>query len=214
MDEAFLANHELSSKSKKLDETFNSIVELQAEQRKQSVDFFNRIALLSGGIISLSITFLGYLASSQNGRVVFTELLFLSWTLLLVAVFASLYRNHFNNIMGHWQTLIQLNDARIEMYKAELTLMKVSPQSFANINTPQELAEQISKTEKGIKNLTKGGEDIKKSETKYSRLWIISQNASHIGFAVGVVVTVIFAGLNVPVRTEYTIIDAIMRIGH
>ena len=210
MEEAWIASQEMQNKSKTVTDTYNSIAELQADMRKSSVDFFNRISLLSGGIISLSITYLGYL-STNHGRIVFTELLFISWILLLIALFAGLYRNHFNLIMGHWQTLIQLNNARLEQQKALLAMLNVAPNSIANIK-PHEVGEQKKKTQKAIKNLTDGGRDIEKDEQKYNRLWTISQKLAHICFASGVVVTVIFAGLNVPVATEFTILNSIQSI--
>ena len=62
---------------------------------KNAQEFYYKLSLLSGGTISLSITFVGYMSSTPN-RIYSIWILFASWFCLLISMIGSLYRNHFH----------------------------------------------------------------------------------------------------------------------
>ena len=132
MDKDYVvAMQNMTNASKKVGDIHNSVSELQIGMRDKASDFYYKLALLSGGVLSLSITYIGYLSSIPNHQLNFAELLFVSWFLLLLALFSSIYRNHFNLDMGHYQTLNVLNNARLEEFKALLFVLENSMMLFA-----------------------------------------------------------------------------------
>jgi hypothetical protein len=123
MEDARIANHNLDSAIKKVGEVHNSVVEMQADMRNHSHEFYYRLALLSGGVLSLDVTFIGFLAS-KSATLHYAELLYLSWFCLILALIGALYRNHYNLDLGHYQTMIILGNARLEQQEAMLKLYK------------------------------------------------------------------------------------------
>lgn len=207
ISEAYLASDNLTRKSSQLNDINNSVAGMHSEMRKQSQDFYYRLSLLSGGVLSLNITYLGYLSTHPSIQVVFGEFLFVSWVLLIISIFTSLYRNFFNLDMGHWQTLISINDARIDQQRALLQLIKISPSSIAGINNQEDIQRQTTSTSKAIKSLEKGGRELIEKEGRNKLLWQLCQKASHLSFVLGIVLIVIFAWLNLPVHLNFTLIN-------
>lgn len=202
-----IAMDNLKSASEKVATIHNSVSELHTEMRGKAADFYYKLALLSGGVLSLSITYIGYLSSVPTRQLYFAELLFLGWFLLLLALFTSMYRNHFNLDMGHYQTLNVLNNARLEEYKASLFVLINYPQQFANLKTQEEVNNQIAITKKNISTVEKGIKNVENEEKKNSLLWRISQTTAHISFFLGIVFITIFASLNLPITTNFSIIN-------
>ena len=182
---------------------------MQMSMREQARDFYFKLALLSGGILSLSITFIGYL-SSKSSALLYSELLYLSWTLLIISMLGSLYRNHFNGNMGHWQALNILNNARLEEDKALLKLMEINPRKFINLETQQDINEKKSITRHNITKMKQAIETVRKKEENSSQYWKLSQSIAHIGFVSGLILITLFAALNLPIKVDFTIINSIM----
>lgn len=173
------------------------------------MDFYYRISLLAGGVLSLSITYIGYLASTPSHKIIFAELLFLGWIALLLAIFSGIYRNHFNLDMGHYQTLNVLNKARLEEYQASLALLESNPQQFINLQTKEDVEKQMKSTKKNIAIIEKAMESVKKSEKMNSNLWTLSQKTAHISFFLGMVFVTLFAAINLPVSMEFSLFKLI-----
>jgi len=205
----FLINQNLKDASKKVVTIHNSVSKLQSEMRNKSMDFYYRISLLAGGVLSLSITYIGYLASTPSHKIIFAELLFLGWIALLLAIFSGIYRNHFNLDMGHYQTLNVLNKARLEEYQASLALLESNPQQFINLQTKEDVEKQMKSTKKNIAIIEKAMESVKKSEKMNSNLWTLSQKTAHISFFLGMVFVTLFAAINLPVSMEFSLFKLI-----
>lgn len=171
--------------------------------------FYYRLSLLAGGVLSLSITYIGYLASLEGYKVSYAELLFLGWISLLLAIFSSIYRNHFNLGMGHWQTLNVLNKSRLEQFEAMLVMLQKYPQQFINLKTEAEVKSKISTTEESISKIKKAMKEIEDKEKHESGLWTLSQNTAHISFFAGMVLITLFASLNLPVKIDFTIVRTV-----
>lgn len=204
--ELLLADNNLKSASEKLGKIHTSVAELQADMRKSSSDFYYRLALLAGATLSLDVTFIGYLAS-KSATLYYSELLFLSWFFLIMGLIGALYRNHYNLDMGHYQTTNVLNQARLDEYEAMLVLMKLNPSRFIDIKTKEDVQKQMELTNKNIAALKKAIDHNKKKEKVNSRSWIIAQGMAHSGFVIGLILTTIFAALNLPVKLDLTLLN-------
>ena len=207
MDKDYLiAMQNLKDSSEKVGKIHTSVSELLNQMRGKSMDFYYRLSLLAGGVLSLSITYIGYLASLPDSKITFAELLFLSWIALLIAIFSSIYRNHFNLDMGHYQIINVLNNARLEEYKATLIVLENYPQQFANLKTEGEIKRQIEVTKNNISTVKRGMKKVEKKEKKESLLWVTSQKTAHISFLLGMIFITLFAALNLPVSVEFTLL--------
>lgn len=205
-NDLLLSNERVKNASKKLTKVHDSVAEMQTEMRNQSRDFYFRLALLTGGVLSLSITFIGYL-TSKSSTLIFSELLYLSWFSLVASILGSLYRNHFHGNMGHWQTTNSLNEVRLEEHRAMLDLLDKNPQQFINLKTKQDVEKQIKVTKENIKTIENAIKKVESNNEKSAKLWIFSQNSAHLGFVIGLLSITVFAALNLPVRTEFTIFN-------
>lgn len=202
-----LVNQNLKDASKKVITIHNSVSKIQLSMHTKSMDFYNRLSLLAGGVLSLSITYIGYLASTPAHKIVFAELLFTSWIALLLAVFAGIYRNHFNLDMGFYQTQNVMNKARLDEYKATLVLLESNPQQFINLQTPDDIDKQIKSTKKNISTIERAMGTVDKKEKINSFLWVASQNTAHISFLIGMILVTLFAAINLPVEVEFSLIN-------
>lgn len=211
MDEVLIANSNLKSAGEKLGKVHTSVVEIQGEMRNHSREFYYRLALLSGGILSLDITFIGYL-SSKSATLHYSELLFLSWFFLIIGLIGALYRNHYNLDMGHYQTTNTLNQSYLEQYQAKLALLKLHPSSFINLKTRRDVEDDIKQTEENINTVNKAIEHNKGKAHINSRSWLIAQGMAHTGFVLGLILTTLFAGLNLPVHIEFTLLNFLIAL--
>lgn len=209
MDERFLLNEQLKSSGDKLNTVYNSVSELQNAIRQQSREFYFRLSLMSGGIISLSITYIGYLSSLPHFGISYAELLFGGWIALGLSLIGSLYRNHFNLDMGHWQTIESLNRARLENDKATLKLMEKNPEQFIDSATNKVgiEGETIRNMKLRIKKIEDAIKDCDTNNKRNELFWLIFQKTSHIGFVVGVIFVTLFASLNIPVPVNFTLFN-------
>jgi len=206
MDKDYLvANHNLEQASKKLGIVHDSVSELLTNMRGKSMDFYYKISLLAGGVLSLSITYIGYLSSIPNHQVAYGEFLYGGWTALLVTVICSIYRNHFNLDMGHYQVVNTENRVRLEEFEASLVMLKTHPESFVNLTSPQEVAKQVKVTKTNIEMVKKGIAANEKKEKRNSFWWVFCQSATHISFPLGLVLVTLFAALNLPIPISFII---------
>ena len=203
-----IAMHNLTNSSKKVRKIHTSVSNLLNEMRGKSMDFYYKLSILSGGVLSLSITYIGYLASIPNRQIHFAEFLFLAWTFLLIAVFSSIYRNHFNLDMGHYQVINVLNNARLEEFKASLMILENYPQQFVNLKTKEDVEKQIKATKNNISTLKRAIKKVETKEKKESFWWVTLQKTAHLSFFLGMIFVTIFAAVNLPVSIDFTIINS------
>lgn len=85
---------QLKRLSEKLKDSSEKIDEFQYKAASERSQFFEKLALLDGGAIVLSVTFIGYFLSAQ-GTLRGRRLLYGSWSLLLLSLLACLLRNFF-----------------------------------------------------------------------------------------------------------------------
>lgn len=209
-DDLIIANQNLKDASKKLSTVHNSVVKIQSTMRNKSMDFYNRLSLLAGGVLSLSITYIGYLSSSPSRQINYAELLFSGWTFLLMAIFSGIYRNHFNLNMGHYQTLNSVNRARMEEYEATLKLLGLNPGQFINLTTKEDIEKQITVTKRSLDVVKEAIKHNEKCEKRESFMWTLTQSMSHMGFIMGIILITVFAAINLPITVNFNILKPLL----
>ncbi|MBI1952916.1 MAG: hypothetical protein HYS41_02200 [Candidatus Omnitrophica bacterium] len=170
--------------------------EMLAATRLISEKFYYQAALLSGGTIVLSVTFLGYLETSGQ-PVLWLPLLMLSWMSLLAAFLGALYRNH------HWmrQTHFHAMSAALEHKKATadqmLKVVSADPAAFVNLRTPEELKEFRDRQADKIGKIEKNEPWYSARAKRAELLTQVCEWATHLGLTVGLILLLVFAGINV-----------------
>lgn len=189
---------ELKSAQEHKQNVYNAQVEASKEGRETSKDFYYRLVLLSGGVISLSITFIGYLVSLEDYVILYPEVLLFGWLLLLVCIFASMYRNHVYNNFIHWQLGKAYSESGAVSEEMALEYLQGYPEQFINIQTKDELNDAVKAGTQRM-NVYKGAvSKNEKKERKALKLWVFLQNVAHVSFVLGLTIIVVFAAFNVP----------------
>lgn len=198
---------EVKATSEKLTSTTSGVNQVYKEFREHAKDFYFRLSLLSGGILSLSVTYLGYLSSKQGLVINYGELLLLGWFFLVVCLIASMYRNHFYTNFGHWQVLTDSNEARLASEEALLKMAEKFPDLIANLRTKEEFAAYVALTKRNIAKIKSAIPHTKSKEKWAERFWLWSQQTAHVSFVLGLISIVLFAALNLPVQVKFTLLS-------
>ncbi len=192
-------NQELKNVQERKQNVYNAQVAASKEGRETSKDFYYRLVLLSGGVISLSITFLGYLISVQKYIIVYPEILIIGWASLLICVFASMYRNHIYSNFVHWQLGKMYSESSEAVEKTTLEFLQTYPGDFVNLrNDPDALATAITTSTHNITVYKTAAKKNKKKEKRGLKMWVALQNVAHISFIVGMTLVIVFAAINIP----------------
>jgi|SRR3989344_3197565 len=194
---------ELKNAQQHKQNVYNAQVEASKEGRESSKDFYYRLVLLSGGVISLSVTFIGYLVSLKDYFILYPEVLLLGWFLLLVCIFASMYRNHVYNNFVHWQLGKAYAESGVGSEEKALEYLQAYPEQFINIQTENGLNDAVRAGRQRMSVYKEAATKNKKRENRALKLWVFLQNVAHISFILGLTSIVIFAALNIP-HAKYT----------
>jgi uncharacterized FlaG/YvyC family protein len=193
-----LFNKELQDSVDKAERNTESFNTFAKEARSLNKEFFFQVAILSAGILSLSVTYIGYASSILISGLRYTCVLFLGWTLLTISLLGGLFRNYLYTIFGHWQMNKNRVEALLEKEKKLLELATECPEQIANIKSKEELNNYKNTLEKNIEKYKKGLKYNANRETKYERLWHIVETSTLIGIGGGTVAIVLFAATNLP----------------
>ena len=196
-DEA-LDSQELVNAQKRSKESNFNFNKLLKEFRSYSKEFFFQISIVSAGILSLSVTFIGFISTKQGFYVKNLWILYLGWFLETMALIGSLFRNYVYNRFGHYQCQAYLVKSRLGVENATLNMLEKHPSSFVNIKSDLELKNLITKTKKQIAIYQKNLKSNKDKEQIYKTLWQVIEYSTLIGFGIGTVTIVLFAAVNLP----------------
>ena len=191
------ATEKTSRNSKLINDAFK-------EFREKSQDFYFRLGITSGAILSLSVTFLGYLINSKL-EFKFIEILLLGWLLLFITLLASFYRNLFYGNFGHFQIQKERIQDKIEETRAYIEFVIKYPDSFPELNSQEKIKNELRLAKENLKKYNKGIEFNKTREKIFGKLWIISQNSANIGFVLGVFLILLFVSFNIPIKYDLTL---------
>jgi len=160
---------------------------------KNAQNFYYKLSLLCGGTISLSITFVGYLSSNQDG-IFFIWVLFASWFFLFISMLGSLYRNHFHGNYLHFQMQKRFSESKAEQEEIAIETIERAPETVFNSYDGIENLLNAAKQRQGVYK-----ESAKYNASKekiYDFLWVNSMRLAHLGFILGMILTILFTGLN------------------
>jgi hypothetical protein len=193
-----IINQELTDKSKKAVEATASFNKYLEESRAVYKEAFFQIAVVSAGMLSLSVTYVGYITSISSDPIICKWLLFIGWVGLTIAVLGGLLRNYLHANMGHWQMQVYRIEALRDLDKVILNLVTKMPSQIANITTKFELDEYIETLKSNLRKYEEGIEYNKKKEKLANIFWLTAEKAALLGLGIGVVCIVIFAAINLP----------------
>lgn len=175
-------------------------LEESAQNRASYEKFYNSLALLAGGTVALSVTYLGYLRATGTGPC-YPTVLMVSWGALLLCLICAAFYPFFNTSYVHY--------ARNKEYAEKLkrqheTLANEVPNlSFANISTKQQMDDYV----KELREAAAAKEtDIKWNHVR-ARIHEVMFRAcaitARISFVIGLGSLLVFGALNIgpsPVR--------------
>jgi hypothetical protein len=175
--------------------------EMIAATRAITEKFYYQVALLSGGTTVLSVTFLGYLESS-NEPIRLLPLLLTAWAFLFLGLLGALYRNHHWMRQTHFQAVTEYLTSARESAEEILRVATEDPSAFVNLRTPDELKEFQERQTNKIQKLRENEPWHTIRMNRATNLLQACEWVAHIGLTVGVVLLLIFAGTNVWLRTK------------
>lgn len=202
-----LTFQEVKSTGEKLTRTTKGTNQVYKEFRGHALDFYFKLSLLAGGTLSLSVTYIGFLASKTGFSIYFAEFLYLGWFCLVLSVLSSMYRNHFYFNFGHWQVLTESNKARLASEEAVLNALMKYPDYFANLTTDEEKKDALDSSSNNIEVIKRSIPTTSEKEKRTEMFWIVTENTAHISFVLGLILIVFFAGLNLPVGVNFSILE-------
>ncbi len=169
--------------------SFDRLTEKTDTVAKMRVEFFDRIVLLDGGIIALSVTLVGSLAS-RNPHVALkcVTALALSWVAFVLSMLFALRRN--------WVEHDRLSKAEQNNY-----IIALNYSMAAQINLAKAVSGAGSEAEQGLKDVVEAGNTLIKDENKkHATLfwWTkFTGAASLVTMVLGIVLLLLFGVKNI-----------------
>lgn len=191
-------NNDIKAKGDKVSSSTDSFNNFAKESRAINKEFFFQVSVVAAGIVSLSVTFVGYLVNNPNYDVHHIFLLYIGWFFLTTATLSGLYRNFVYTTFGHYQINKNRVRALLELDEVLLTLATKYPDQIANIKTNEELEKYRETLRSNIDNYETGLVYNEKKEKLWEIMWKTCENTAIIGLGLGLVSIVIFAALNIP----------------
>ena len=169
--------------------------EAQSEVRRDRNTFFEKLTLLQGGAIVISLTLLNLIAAKRVIGVRWS--LHIAWGLLLIGLFASIFRNLLNQHYLYSQHFEWWTRDKEKTKRAESELLLRPGQPVIDekgvVFTQEELGDQLTKE---ISFWTKTRSDASK---KTERAWdwqVVLEHTSLYAFSFGMILLVFFAVAN------------------
>src|SRR3989442_718121 len=171
--------------------------QVQVEVVRQRASYFERVGLLCGGAIVLSITFVGYILSRPSPIPIWTGLLYGAWAVLLLGLLAAMLRNHQHQGYFYYTGVLPLLRARVQIYELEIEIVEKTDQVFVNPDqTP--MSDMERKEFAGTlraRNTELSGQRIKaeRGERRTEFLWKSAEYVSQACFVIGLMLLALFA---------------------
>src|SRR6185437_3803950 len=170
----------------------------QAESLKVYEAFYTHLALLAGGTVALSVTYLGYLQHSEF-EIAHIGLLVGSWTCLVVTIPLSLFVSYVHAHYTYYARMAEYQRAIAEQRRAEAGLIgRVQIVDLAEEQMPAErgrLNEAARKCEESARKLSK-------FERFYFNAWKVDGWAARGLLSIGLIVLLLFASWNAVHRQQ------------
>jgi hypothetical protein len=167
----------------------NLFKEVQDDKRAFEKFYYN-LALLSGGTIALSVTYLGYLKSLAK-PISHQHLLTAAWIALFICLLSCMVYVYINLYYSHHFRQRELAEAKKRKYQTEID--EFQDMDLANLQTPQELAAFHTPRREAVRALSGFVEEHGKLEKRYLSTWRWAGRFAWLGFTAGVGMLLWFA---------------------
>jgi hypothetical protein len=167
--------------------SFDRLTEKTDTVAKMRLEFFDRIVLLDGGTVALSLTLLGFLAAKNPHGVKYPTLIVLAWISFLVSMVLALTRN--------WLEHDRLGKAESNNY-----IVAVNQSMVARINFAKTYSGESPETNQAAKIVEEGNKLLADQYKKHESLlwWVRFIGASSLVMMVlGFVLLLLFASRNI-----------------
>jgi predicted DNA-binding protein YlxM (UPF0122 family) len=156
----------------------------QVQEDKRSFErFYYNLAILSGGTIALSVTYLGYLKTLVK-PVRHQNLLTASWISLFVSLLSSMVYIYLNLYYSHHFRQRELAEAKQRKFQTEIE--EIEHMHVVNIRTQQDLDAYQNPRRDAVQKLAGFAQEHGKLEARYLALWRWAGRLAWLGFASGV----------------------------
>jgi preprotein translocase subunit SecE len=180
----------------------------EATENKRAVEnFYRNLALLSGGTIALSVTYLGFLKSITN-RPLHSTLLIVSWALLFLCLASATYYTFFASTYTHYARIREYAQRLKEQH--ETIADEVGNVQVVGIQTKAELDDYIKELRDAA---AKREEDVswgKRKEKMHAFLFIACGVIARTTFVLGIALLLLFAvaNLNLSNKSQSTTVES------
>lgn len=173
---------------------------IQSETVRERARFFERLAVLSGSSIALSLTFLGYVQSRPEAQLHHPRLIYTSWFFLLGCLVTALLRNLKHQDYIYYDGAASYLERRADHVSSEVSLIRDSTQfilsSEGAIMAEEERQDFAGKLGTKAEHLRKEARRSRRGASVAEITWRLCEYASEALFFVGILLLVIFAVMN------------------
>jgi len=189
-----LAQHNVQSAQQASKRVKQKLLEDEAANRLAVERFFNTLALVAGGTLALSVTYLGYLKTA-GGQPAHLWALKASWVLLLCSLACSVFYNYlYPRYVGHGR-MCEYSESMMALRKASiegadhLPVVDDDGNPWDKDELKRTLTNEMNSFERAARwNGTR--------EKVYSRLYEWDAHVAQAAFVVGLSLLLVFAFLN------------------
>jgi hypothetical protein len=187
---------EASESASKSGEKFD---QLQREIVRDRAAFFEKLALLNGSALVLSISLLSYIASRPNAVIKFPLVLHVGWGFLLLGLLASVFRNLFHQHYHYHQVYSWYARDIADLKQAELRMVQqggiiIVDAESRPVNSV-EFAASLEMKHKTWSSRSKKAEGI---ANRFENIFIVAEWVAQLSFCSGVILMVFFSVANIP----------------
>ena len=181
-------------KAQRLADAVSEKLTAEAEVNRQSYErFYNQLVLICGGTVALSVTYLGYLKTTQSS-IIHPRLLITSWIALLLCLVISAFANFFYSFYMTFSRQAEYANRLAEMLEVEANELPYV--GHLPVLTPAELAQTIEERRETAKARQK---DSKWNERRAKVYWLVWQRGglcARLAFVLGIASLIVFAIFN------------------
>jgi len=187
---AHFAKQHMDDAAKGLAAVADKRLEESEENQRAYERFYNNLALLSGGSIALSITYLGYLKSLSK-VVLHQQWLAASWISLFICLMCSVFYVFFQTHYGFFYRNREYCEAVKKRYETEIN--EVGNLNVVNLQTESEIEAYTAPRREAARTSGKNAKWNERREKFYERSWIWTGRVARLAFLTGFGLLLAFA---------------------
>jgi len=174
-------------------------IEESASNRQSYEKFYNQLALLSGGSIALSITYLGFLKTTTN-QPLHLKLLVASWVMMFICLVCATYYSFFNTSYLHYGRSREYAQRVKEEH--ETMADEVPNVRVIGVDTPEELNAYVNELRATAKAREKDASWNQRKEKLHEFMFRGCAVVARTSFVLGIVLLLSFAVANINLSTK------------